>query len=240
MPFLFIIILIVIILQSPRVKGYIGESIVRFIVGKSSEIEGKEKYVINDLLIERDDGKTSQIDHVVINRKGVFVIETKNYSGRIYGSDDRKEWTQVLNYGKVKNKFYSPVTQNNTHVYNVKKLLPKEIPVFSAVVFVKGNIHYIQSEKVYNLVGLYRFIKSAGDVSLSKDQMNEIYGILTKKDTSSFVNNIKHVQNIKDNQKKVDNNICPRCNGKLVVREGKNGKFLGCSNFPTCKFTKNI
>lgn len=224
----------------PKVRGFIGELIVKVIVGSASEKEGKEKYVIHNLLIKKEDGKTSQIDHVVINRKGVFVIETKNYSGRIYGSDDRKEWTQVLNYGKVKNKFYSPVAQNDIHVYNVGKLLPRNTPVFSAVVFVKGNINHIKSKNVYNLFGLYRFIKKGKDASLSKKQMDDIYNILCENDTSSFINNIKHVKEIKDNQKKIDNNICPRCNKKLIVREGKNGKFLGCSNYPNCKFTKNI
>ena len=49
--------------------------------------------------------KTHQIDHVIVSSKGIFSVETKNYSGRIYGEDNQKEWTQVLNYGKVKNKF---------------------------------------------------------------------------------------------------------------------------------------
>ena len=56
------------------------------------------------MLLQLDNGKTSQIDHIVINSEGVFVIETKNYAGRIYGNDNQLEWTQVLVYGKVKNK----------------------------------------------------------------------------------------------------------------------------------------
>ncbi|MFH9458588.1 topoisomerase DNA-binding C4 zinc finger domain-containing protein, partial [Staphylococcus ureilyticus] len=37
-----------------------------------------------------------------------------------------------------------------------------------------------------------------------------------------------------------NNEKCPRCNHELVVRTGKNGQFLGCSNYPNCKYTKNI
>jgi len=33
--------------------------------------------------------------------------------------------------------------------------------------------------------------------------------------------------------------VCPRCDGKLVLRHGRGGKaFYGCSNYPKCKFTK--
>ena len=63
-------------------------------------------------MLKVSEGKTSQIDHVVINPRGVFVIETKNYSGRIYGSENQLEWTQVLSYGRVKHKLYNPPRVN--------------------------------------------------------------------------------------------------------------------------------
>jgi ssDNA-binding Zn-finger/Zn-ribbon topoisomerase 1 len=50
----------------------------------------------------------------------------------------------------------------------------------------------------------------------------------------------KHIKNINEIQFKISNNICPRCGGKLIVRNGRNGNFYGCSNYPKCKFTKNI
>ena len=138
MPFLIIAaVAIFIFLKTPQGKGFVGELLVKLIIGKTKP---NEQYVINNLTLRIDDNRTSQIDHVLINRLGVFVIETKNYSGRIYGDDYKKEWTQVLNYGKVKNHFYSPIKQNYTHVCRIKELLPENIPVYSIVVFVKGNI----------------------------------------------------------------------------------------------------
>lgn len=74
-------------------------------------------------MIVSNNGNTTQIDHIVINPRGVFVIETKNYSGEIYGSENQREWTQVLAYGNVKNKLYNPLKQNATHVYNVKRIV---------------------------------------------------------------------------------------------------------------------
>jgi DNA topoisomerase-1 len=32
---------------------------------------------------------------------------------------------------------------------------------------------------------------------------------------------------------------CPQCNNRLHIRMGKNGQFLGCSNYPECTYTRN-
>lgn len=53
------------------------------------------------------------------------------------------------------------------------------------------------------------------------------------KDSVSAMENIPQEMNMKEE-------VCPQCQGKLVVRNGKFGKFIGCSNYPKCKYTKNI
>ncbi|MBQ7769885.1 MAG: NERD domain-containing protein, partial [Clostridia bacterium] len=86
MPFLIIPIILIIILavylKRPETRGRRGENRVKWVIGETIE---NEQYVINDLIL-MNDGKTTQIDHMVINPRGVFVIETKNYSGEIYGN----------------------------------------------------------------------------------------------------------------------------------------------------------
>lgn len=37
-----------------------------------------------------------------------------------------------------------------------------------------------------------------------------------------------------------DPTICPECGGKLVEKNGRNGRFIGCSRFPECRFTRSI
>ena len=133
---LIIVAIIVCIFRLPIVKGIIGEAIVRIIIGKNSIDSKAPKFVINNLVLESANGRTSQIDHVVINQNGVFVIETKNYSGRIYGNDSQINWTQVLNYGRVKNHFYNPIKQNYTHICVIQELLKQKVEIFSVVVFV--------------------------------------------------------------------------------------------------------
>ena len=70
-----------------------------------------------------EENKSSQIDHILFHTSGIYVIETKNFSGRIYGKESDKAWTQVLAKGKVKNKFYSPVLQNQKHIERTRLLI---------------------------------------------------------------------------------------------------------------------
>lgn len=145
--FLFIILIIVLsIIATIYIRKYAssearcerGEKEVRNVIGETVE---NEKYIINDLILQ-DEDKTAQIDHIVINRRAVFVIETKNYSGKIYGSENQQLWTQVLERGGEKNKLYNPLKQNATHIYYIKKLLG-DLPIRSVVVFVQNNTEYI-------------------------------------------------------------------------------------------------
>ena len=88
-------------LKTPKGKGLRGERVVKFKLGKN---KANEKYVFNNCMFKQNN-KTIQIDHILVSKKGVIVIETKNYAGRIYGDDFQNKWTQSLQYGKIKNQF---------------------------------------------------------------------------------------------------------------------------------------
>ena len=222
-------------LGTPKGKGWLGELKVKLIIKRTKP---GVRYVINNLVLRLDNGKTAQIDHVLINHSGIFVIETKNYSGRIYGDDNRLEWTQVLNYGKIKNKIYNPVRQNKSHIYHISKILSEDLEITSAVVLVQGNIQHIESDDVYSLYWLKRLINKPTR-RLTLMQMKTAYcELLEANDTT--VTQKEHIQNIHDIQDEIRSNICPRCGKDLVVRHGKNGDFMGCSGYPDCRFTKNL
>ncbi|MBR4336548.1 MAG: NERD domain-containing protein [Clostridia bacterium] len=222
-------------LCTPRGKGWIGEFRVKLIAGKTKK---GTRYVINNLVLKIDEGKTSQIDHVVINRNGVFVIETKNYSGRIYGSENQLEWTKVLNYGRVKNKLYNPIKQNNTHVYHVSRLLKGKLPIYSAVVFVQGNVQFIEAGGVCSLSELKRLLNTPLS-SLTPEEMESAYQTLLDANDKT-VSLSQHVENISAMREAIRNDVCPRCGKQLVVRHGKTGDFMGCSGYPDCRFTKQL
>lgn len=68
---------------------------------------GDEYLIYHDFYVEKKDGKTAHIDHVVLSKYGIFVIETKNYKGWIFGNETQKNWMQVIY--KKKTRFYNPI-----------------------------------------------------------------------------------------------------------------------------------
>ena len=72
-------------------RGRLGEQKVCSILKKLPA----EYYLWNDIVLQRN-GYSVQIDHVVISPYGIFVIETKNYTGWIYGNDDSDQWTKNI------------------------------------------------------------------------------------------------------------------------------------------------
>lgn len=235
---LIILLFVALLLKSPTVKGYIGEKVVQAILNKLNP----EKYlVLNDLLIPDTTGKTTQIDHVVISTYGIFVIETKNYKGWISGNENSQYWTQTIY--KRKEKLYNPIWQNKGHVNAIKALLPeyehaRYIPIvaFSGRATLKVSV---SSEVIY-LSNLNKTIKKYNQPVLSPSDMKNIFKKLSKvnlQDKSARKEHVKTLQNENHNRnQKIRNNVCPSCDGKLVERNGKHGKFTGCSNYPKCKF----
>ncbi|MDF2504376.1 NERD domain-containing protein [Clostridium sp.] len=223
------------ILNLPAVKGFFGELFIRLTL----KFLDKEKYmVINDVLIPAKDGKTAQIDHVVVSRYGIFVIETKNYSGWIFGNENSKNWTQVIY--KTKNQFYNPILQNKGHVKALQNLLAdypdvKYIPI---VVFtLNANLKKLEvtSHVVYSL-GLLSIIKMYDEEVITETKLARIYQRIIDVNNTDKVARKEHVENIQDYKYKTEAGKCPRCGGNLVERHGKYGTFIGCSNYPKCKF----
>ena len=221
-------------IRSAKFKGKFGERL----VSRTLEAPTFEKrYTISDLTFISDE-KSVQIDHILISRYGLFVIETKNYGGRIYGSDNQLEWTQV--FGRTKNKFYNPVKQNANHVYHLSKILNKKVPIYSIVVFVKNNTSYITSNNVVGLSSLPQYLAHYRAEVLSDDEIDELYDFFMELKANTDVSALEHIENVDDMRKKIDANICPRCGGNLLPRSGRYGEFFGCVNYPDCKFTKKF
>ncbi len=113
---------------SPEEKGIIGEKRIAHIL---SQLPVEEYHVMNDVLLEIGN-TSSQIDHVVVSRYGVFVIETKNYAGIIFGEEDDQRWTQVI--GEQRNSFYNPLKQNQRHVQVISKCAQRPEELFIPIV----------------------------------------------------------------------------------------------------------
>ena len=122
--------------------------------------------VLNDYLLPYGCG-TSQIDHIVISPVGVFVVETKNYSGVIYGSDYKEIWSHYVgnkNYG-----FYSPIFQNNSHIDCLKVLLGENVPMYSCIVF--ADKCRIKAASKYAWIGNTSALKEFIEKQLKKNEV---------------------------------------------------------------------
>ena len=239
--------------NSPKQKGKRGEQRVHDILSHLPD----EYHVLDDVVLKTEKG-TTQIDHVVVSKYGVFTLETKNYRGEIYGDDNRQEWTQLIvtevTYAKkwwktytyvTKNHFYNPVKQSIGHALRIKEILSAfpHVKIVPIVVFagdavlskVESRYHVVYEENLLDVISDYRTIY------LSDDDVQVLLGILERNNVREMVNDRQHVKNLRTAAREVNasinSGICPKCGGRLVERNGKYGTFYGCSNYPKCRFT---
>lgn len=249
-----LIILIIIITLSvlliyfstPAAKGKLGEQRIANMLETSID-----KKVLRNIYVPKSQGGTTEVDLVYITPKGLFVIESKNYAGYIFGNDTSKNWTVTLNAGKKVEKihFYNPIWQNNTHIKCIKEYLGKDIPCYSLVVFSnrgdlksinvsKENTYVIYNHRVNRTIN--SISKNTPDV-LSLTDIEEIYTALSKLTDASREVKEMHINDINERLNNTD--ICPSCGGKLILRTAKKGasagnQFYGCENFPKCRYIK--
>ncbi|MGM9764022.1 MAG: nuclease-related domain-containing protein [Candidatus Cryptobacteroides sp.] len=98
------------------------------------------KAIFHDLYLQKKNGEYSQIDIVVATPQGLLAIEVKDYSGWLFGNEGQKYWTQVLNFGKEKHRFYNPLMQNEGHIKTLREQSEQfaSLPIYNVVVF-DGN-----------------------------------------------------------------------------------------------------
>jgi len=123
-----IIVVLLIILKIvehyiPQIRGYLGEKQVKLCL---SSLPQNEYKIIHNIMLRTEQGSTTQIDHIVVSVYGIFVVETKNYSGMITGEYNSKMWTE--HKYRYRYPFYNPIRQNYGHVKALEYLLklPKD------------------------------------------------------------------------------------------------------------------
>ena len=238
------IIILISILKSPWFKGIMGEAIINL---QAKLFLNKDEYhLIKNVTLPTENG-TTQIDHIIVSKYGIFVIETKNMKGWILGSPNQKTWTQKI--FKHTNKFQNPLHQNYKHVKTLESLLGlNDAQIHSVVVFI-GDSKF-KTEMPDNVTygrGYIRHIKSKKNIVLSTEAVNEIISkIQSGRLTQSFKTNRQHVKHVQEIIKeKSDNVLCPKCQSPMIMRNAKSGmnkgnQFWGCSQFPACRGVVSI
>jgi predicted RNA-binding Zn-ribbon protein involved in translation (DUF1610 family) len=241
LPIILFLLLLLWRLFRTRIKGVVGEKKVSSIL----YFLDRSKYkVINNIVLKTDE-RTTQIDHIVISDFGIFVIETKNYKGWILGNENSEYWTQVI--FNRKEKLYNPIRQNLGHIRALKSHL-REYPGLeykSIIVFTrKADIKVNTSTEVIYSHRLLKTIKSYTGMNLTEADKEDIFHKINSYNLVETYDSRQHIKSIKQMVKKresaIAKNKCPQCGGDLIMRNGKFGKFLGCTSFPRCKFSRAI
>jgi hypothetical protein len=197
--------------------------------------------VLHNLTLPARDG-TTQIDHVVVSRFGVFVIETKNLTGWIFGDERSRKWTQSI-YGH-RYQFLNPLRQNYKHLKAVEDLLGLGPRCLHSVVVFVGSSRFktVVPPNVLERRALVRYIRSKTDILLSEKQMEDVIRTLETSVPSRFGVRRRHLRNLIENQRSP---VCPRCGEAMVLRTAKHGpnpggQFWGCPKYPQCRFTRDV
>lgn len=90
-------------------------------------IDNKHNILLHDIRIEHN-GQVAQIDHIVINRFGIEVLESKSFSGTLTIKGDG---SLDVEYGKKIETFPNPIEQNNRHAEVLKKFLKENMELSS-------------------------------------------------------------------------------------------------------------
>lgn len=180
--------------NNTKFKGKVGESLV------SNSLRSKffcdvDHRLIDNLIIKDEKGYTHQIDHIEIRANGIFCIETKNYSGYIFGSVNQEKWTQCL-YNKKHNYFYNPIKQNTVHIENIRRVLNYKYKVNSIIVFIKNNANNIKIDNVINLSQLPAYLNNYNDgINYSSEEMDFIFKTLVS--SHANISEEEHIKNVK-------------------------------------------
>ena len=244
-------------MQSPTAKGHRSEQAVAHALDIDRVLK-QSGQVLTNIYIPKPSGDTAEIDVLYITKKGLLVVENKNYAGYIFGSEVNKSWTVTLYAGKSwhgniveKHQFYNPIRQNRSHIKYLKEYLNTDIKTFSLITFSnRGDLKSIDvsSPNVFvcrhaDFSNAIRQIWYENPDVLSDEQIKKIYNKLSPLTNTTKEDQQKHIDDINSRFGKTD--ICPVCGGNLVQRTAKKGpnagkQFYGCSNYPNCHYTKNI
>lgn len=170
------------------------------------------KFLFN-IYIPKENGETTEIDVLMICKKGLFVFESKNYSGWVFGSENQKNWYQTLPTGRGrshKESFYNPIMQNRSHIKHLKAFLGEQVPMRSIIVFsdrCKLKSVQIRSNDI-SVIKRYRVAPVVSGICnqipndlLTDDDITEIYNKLYPYTQVDELAKMQHIANIHNNLK---------------------------------------
>lgn len=170
--------------------------------------------------------KSSQLDHLIVSPYGIFVVETKNHKGWVFGSDyGSNVWTQVLNGengnraygGHAHYTFFNPVTQNELHMQHLSNHLGVSRNYMTGMVVFTNPEAYlgnVQSNSCFTLDNLYEAILSYDRILWNKKQLEKLIEKIEEINTSNYILSKEHTVYVKDIQHRKEINRIYRLKGR--------------------------
>lgn len=250
--FLLPLLLIATLLKTAWFKGMVGEWFINLCIRLF--LDKREYRLLKDVTLPTPQGST-QIDHVIVSRFGLFVIETKNMKGWIFGNPTQKSWTQQIY--RRKHSFQNPLHQNHLHMMTLKSLLGLSDNQLHSVIFFIGDCTFKtpMPQNVMNR-GLIRYVKGITMPVLAESEVAHVVDTIQQgRLAANWQTHRQHVTQLKTRHADPSTNhvstrepvrqsvanppsqsvsppdnpppICPRCGSTMVLRTAGRGDNKG-------------
>lgn len=247
------LLLIATLIKTPWFKGMVGEAFIN--LGIRLFLDRQEYHLLKNVTLPTPQG-TTQIDHVIVSRFGLFVIETKNIKGWIFGNPAHKSWTQQLY--RRRHTFQNPLRQNYLHLMTLKSLLGLADHQLHSIIYFIGDCTFKtpMPDNVMNR-GLIRYIKSKTAQVLTPAEVTRVIDTIQRgRLAANWQTHKQHVAQLKARHSEVprpplsvaampvvnqvvnaaptitesrpqENPLCPRCGNPMILRTAKRGDNRG-------------
>ena len=218
-------------------KGWAGEAMGA--VAHRAFLDKSIYFPLNNLTLPTKNG-TTQIDHVVVSKYGIFVIEAKNIDGWIFGDERSAQWS-IVKPGR-KFRMQNPLHQNYRHVKAIAEFLELEEDRIHSLVMFWGECEF-KTEMPRNVMlkGYATYIKSFNKLLFTDNEVASVIEALkTGALPKTWATRKMHLESLRTRHESTT--TCPKCASPLTLRMAKTGpnagsKFYGCTTYPKCRHT---
>lgn len=238
---------------SPSREGRAGEEAAEQVLRRMGRRKG---LVLRNVYIPRGDGGTAEADLLWVTARGVFVLEVKNYAGRIVGRESGRTWQRLRFSGRDawgrqqvdRMDFYNPIWQNRSHCRALERYLSDwAVPVVPVVVFSdRCDLSGIQLDSDVVVCPLGRLKKRLKRArrrlprALFRRQVKALYRELETLEGDGETRRQHRRQVVRERETAA---VCPRCGAELVLRTVRHGpnrgrSFYGCKRYPWCRYMR--
>ena len=199
-------------------KGVLGETVIN--IAMWLKLEKDVYHRLNNITLPLANGGSTQIDHVIVCIYGIFVIETKNYKGWIFGNEKQRQWTQVIMGRKYK--FQNPLRQNYLHIKTLADLLELDLNYFHSMIAFIGECELKTRDELPEHVltsGMASYVKKKQNELLSEDEVRAIVEqIESNRFSKSWKTNRQHRAYLKDKHSPSNKQASNKPNAKAMTK----------------------